>query len=60
MPQFSAFGEVNYVPFPAQRSTTSLPFPIPLIALTLLKWVSICPAQQLHINKANYADCLLI
>lgn len=59
MSQLSAFGEVGYGPFPVHRSTTRLPFPIPLIALTLLKWVSICPAQQLHINKVNYADCLL-
>lgn len=49
--------------FPSHRSRPKgkvLPFLISLIALTLLKWVSICPVQQLHINKVNYADCLLI
>lgn len=49
--------------FHSHRSRTRvevLPSLITLIALTLLRWVSICPVQQLHINKVDYADCLLI
>lgn len=66
MSQLSAsrlFEEVAYgfLPIPQKQNQVKvLPFLVSLIALTLLKWVSICPVQQLHLNKVNYADSLLI
>lgn len=49
--------------FPSHRSgarVKELSLLTSLSAVTLLKWVSVCPVQQPHINKVNYADCLLI